>query len=176
MRFQHRLAQRRQAHLAHRAHLGAHPQTQQGHAVRAQVDEIDVGKLRVGQPVQVTGDAFAGITLEGRVASVAAQASAEAGRSGLPSFGVTIEIGGIPSEERERLAVGMSASLAIITYDNPAAFVVPPAALGEGPVVRVRAGGAVREVAVTIGIATPDGVEIRGALNTGDVVLLGGVQ
>ena len=144
--------------------------------VRAQVDEIDVGKLRIGQAVQVTGDAFSGITLEGRVASVAAQASAEAGRTGLPSFGVTIEIGGITAEQRTRLAVGMSASLSIITYDNPNAFVVPPAAVAEGPVVRVRAGGAVREVPVTIGIATPEGVEIRGALQAGDVILLGSAR
>ena len=141
--------------------------------VRAQVDEIDVGKLRIGQPVQVTGDAFSDITLTGRVASVAAQASAEGNsRTGLPSFAVTIEISGITAEQRRRLAVGMSASLAIITYDNPAAFVVPPVAVreaGDGRVVRLRNG---REVPVTIGIAQPEGVEIRGELREGDVVVL----
>lgn len=144
--------------------------------VRAQVDEIDVGKLRVGQAVQVTGDAFAGIVLEGRVASVAAQASAEAGRSGLPSFAVTVEIAGIPPEDRQRLAVGMSANLSIITYDNPQGFVVPPEAVQEGTqgrIVRLRRAGALLEVPVTIGIATPDGVEIRGALQAGDVVMPG---
>ncbi len=142
--------------------------------VRAQVDEIDVGKMRIGQVVQVTGDAFAGITLEGRVASVAAQASPEAGRSGLPSFAVSVEIGGIPPEDRQRLAVGMSANLSIITYDNPQGFVVPPDVVREGAqgrLVRVRRNAMVMEVPVSIGIATPDGVEIRGALQAGDVVL-----
>jgi len=141
--------------------------------VRAQVDEIDVGKLRIGQAVQVTGDAFSDVTLTGRVASVAAQASAEGNsRTGLPSFGVTIEIGGITAEQRRRLAVGMSASLAIITYDNPAGFVVPPVAVreaGEGRIVRLRHG---RDVPVTIGIAQPEGIEIRGELREGDVIVL----
>ena len=141
--------------------------------VRAQVDEIDVGKLRIGQPVQVTGDAFSDVQLTGRVASVAAQASSEGNsRTGLPSFAVTIEIGGITAEQRRRLAVGMSASLSIITYDNPAAFVVPPQAVREaadGRVVRLRNG---RQVPVTIGIAQPEGVEIRGELREGDVVVL----
>lgn len=141
--------------------------------VRAQVDEIDVGKLRIGQPVQVTGDAFSDLILLGRVAAVAAQASAEGNsRSGLPSFAVTIEIGGITPEQRPRLAVGMSANLSIITYHNPEAFVVPPGAVresGEERVVRLRDG---RSVPVTIGIAQPEGVEIRGALREGDVVML----
>ncbi len=142
--------------------------------VRAQVDEIDIGRVRVGQPVTVTGDAFAEFTLRGEVTSVAAQASQEQGRSGLPSFGVTVHIRGVTAEQRTRLAVGMSANLAIITYDNPAAVVLPPDAIrdmGEQRIVRVRAGGQVREVPVTIGVTTPEGVEVRGAINAGDVVL-----
>lgn len=145
--------------------------------VRAMVDEIDVTKLRLDQPVEVTGDAFSELTLRGRVASIAAQASSEGGsRSGLPSFAVTVVIEGITPEQRPRLAVGMSANLSIITHDNPAAIVLPAEAVQEGPAgrfVRLRQGGAVREVPVTIGIATPDGIEVRGALNPGDIVLLG---
>lgn len=142
--------------------------------VRAQVDEIDIGRVRVGQPVTVTGDAFAEFTLRGEVTSVAAQASQEAGRSGLPSFGVTVHISGLSAEQRARLAVGMSASMAIITYDNPTAVVLPPDAIrdnGEQRVVRLRSGGQVREVPVTIGVTTPEGVEVRGAISAGDVVL-----
>lgn len=142
--------------------------------VRAQVDEIDIGRVRVGQPVTVTGDAFADVTLRGEVTSVAAQASQEQGRSGLPSFGVTVHVRGLSAEQRARLAVGMSANMAIITYDNPAAIVLPPDAIrenGDQRVVRVRSGGQVREVPITIGVTTPDGVEVRGAVAAGDVVL-----
>jgi multidrug resistance efflux pump len=142
--------------------------------VRAQVDEIDISRVRVGQRVTVTGDAFSEFALAGEVTSVAAQASSEPGRGGLPSFGVTVHIRGIPPEQRARLAVGMSANLSIVTYDNPEAVVLPPEAVREGPsgrFVRVRQGGAVREVPVSIGIATPEGVEVRGGLSAGDVVL-----
>jgi multidrug resistance efflux pump len=142
--------------------------------VRAQVDEIDISRVRVGQRVSVSGDAFSEFTLTGEVTGVAAQASSEPGRSGLPSFAVTVHIRGVTAEQRARLAVGMSANLSIVTYDNPEAVVLPPEAVregAEGRVVRVRQGGAVREVPVTIGISTPEGVEVRGALSAGDVVL-----
>jgi hypothetical protein len=124
--------------------------------------------------VSVSGDAFSEFTLTGEVTGVAAQASSEPGRSGLPSFAVTVHIRGVTAEQRARLAVGMSANLSIVTYDNPEAVVLPPEAVregAEGRVVRVRQGGAVREVPVTIGISTPEGVEVRGALSAGDVVL-----
>ena len=142
--------------------------------VRAQVDEIDISRVRVGQRVSVTGDAFSEFTLTGEVTSVAAQASSEPGRSGLPSFAVTVHIRGVTPEQRARLAVGMSANLSIITYDNPEAVVLPPDAVREGPqgrFVRVRQGGSVREVPVTVGISAPEGIEVRGALAAGDVVL-----
>ncbi|MBP0443916.1 HlyD family efflux transporter periplasmic adaptor subunit [Roseomonas sp. SSH11] len=145
--------------------------------VRASVDEIDVGKVRVGQPVSVTGDAFPGIELTGRVTSVAAQASGEtSARTGMPVFGVTVAIENIPPEERRRLSVGMSANLSIIAYDNPEAIVLPPDAIrteGEQRVVQLRdALGAVRRVPVRLGISTPGGIEIREGLSPGDTVVL----
>lgn len=66
------------------------------------------------------------------------------------------------------------ANLAIVTYDNPAAVVLPPDAIRENGgrrVVRLRSDGQVREVPVTIGVTTPEGVEVRGAISAGDVVL-----
>ncbi|ONG57908.1 hypothetical protein BKE38_03845 [Pseudoroseomonas deserti] len=144
--------------------------------VRALVDEIDVNKVRVGQAVAVTGDAFGGITLEGRVTAVAAQAGGDGGGRGtMPSFPVTVAIEGISPEQRRQLAVGMSASLSIITYDKPDGYVAPPHYVhldGAGQrVIRLRREGAVREVPVELGISTPEGIELRGALRPGDVAL-----
>ena len=145
--------------------------------VRGQVDEIDVNQVRPGQNVTVTGDAFAGEVLSGRVASVAAQASAEQGGMGrgMPNFAVSILITDLTPEQRARLAVGMSASLSIITHEREDAVVMPPQAVrdeGGARVVRVREGGRVVSRPVTLGISTPDGVEIREGLAPGDVVLL----
>lgn len=146
--------------------------------IRAAVDEIDLARVRPGLPVRVTGDGFEGITLSGRVVAVAGQASQEGGfgRPGLPTFPVTVEVVELTPEQRARLAVGMSANLSIVVYENPAAIVLPPSAirLEEGaPAVRLRdGGGRVRTVPVTLGITTPDGVEVRGGLSPGDVVVM----
>ncbi|MGK7864512.1 HlyD family efflux transporter periplasmic adaptor subunit [Falsiroseomonas sp. E2-1-a4] len=143
--------------------------------VRATVDEIDVNKVRVGQRVTVTGDAFGGLVLEGRVTSVAAQAGSEsASRQGMPSFPVSVAVEGLSPDQRRQLAVGMSASLSIVTYDNPEALVLPPHAVqdqGGTRAVRVRRNGVEAMVPVVLGISTPEGVEIRSGLAAGDVVL-----
>jgi len=146
--------------------------------VRGQVDEIDVNSVRPGQAVTVTGDAFGGEVLTGRVASVAAQASSEQGGGlgrGMPAFAVSVAITDLTEAQRARLAVGMSASLAIITHQRDDAVVLPPQAVRDedgNRVVRVREGARVVSRPVTLGISTPDGVEIRSGVSPGDVVVL----
>ena len=95
-------------------------------SVRAKVDEIDVNKVRVGQPVVITGDALDDMELNGTVTTIAAQASGEsAARSGMAAFAVTVEIRHLTPDQRARVHVGMSASLSIVAYDKPDAIVVP---------------------------------------------------
>ena len=148
----------------------------EGFRVQGLVDEVDVNRIRPGQPVRVTGDGFPGLVLTGQVTAVAAQASAAgSGRPGMPTFGVLVEVRGLSPEQRAQLAVGMSANLRIVTYENAEAIVLPPQAVrqeGAERVVRVRDGAGVRRVPVAIGIALPAGIEVRGALRAGDVVLL----
>lgn len=145
--------------------------------INASVDEIDLVRVRPGLPVRITGDGFEGIELTGRVVAVAGQATLGGGMGrGLPTFAVTIEVTDLTAEQRARLAIGMSANLSIVAYENPQAIVLPPHAIrleGEQRVVRVReALGRVRLAPVTLGITTPDGVEVRGGLSPGDVVIL----
>ncbi|TCH99599.1 HlyD family efflux transporter periplasmic adaptor subunit [Roseococcus sp. SYP-B2431] len=148
-----------------------------GFLVRGQVDEIDVNSVRPGQAVTVTGDAFAGEVLNGRVASVAAQASTDQGGGGrgMPSFAVSIAIAELSEAQRARLAVGMSASLSIITHQREDAVVLPPQAVRDeegARVVRVREGARIVSRPVTLGISTPEGVEIRTGVQPGEVVVL----
>ncbi len=143
--------------------------------VRGSLDEIDVNKVQIGQPVNVTGDALGEEALRGRVTAIAAQASAEGSRSGLPSFPVLVRIDSMTAEQARRIRVGMSANLSIITYEKADAIVVPPVAVhneGGHRQVQVRSGGATRHVPVVLGISTPGGVEIREGLRAGDVVVL----
>lgn len=146
----------------------------ESYAVRAKVDEIDVNKVHVGQAVDVTGDAFDDVTLHGVVVSVAAQSSGEAGdRNGMATFPILVTVSGLAPEQRARIHVGMSASVSIITYDNPKAIVVPPSALrqdGDGRAVVVLRDGLPVTTPVTLGTSTPNGIEVRRGLEVGDVI------
>ena len=148
------------------------------YSIRAKVDEIDINKIHVGQPVEVTGDAFDETAMHGTVLTVAAQAAGEsATRGGMSTFPITVQISGMTAEQRARVHVGMSASVSIITYDNPDAVVIPPSALGEAggkKVVIVQRDGRSVTTPVTLGISTPEGVEVRQGLKAGDLVQIGG--
>jgi PAS domain S-box-containing protein len=146
--------------------------------VKANIDEIDINKVRVGQAVSVTSDSFDGLDLVGKVTSVSAQAGADTtGRSGMPVFPITVAVDTTP-EERKIVHVGMSAALSVITYDNPEAIVLPPAAVrgqGDRATVDVRdpATGQTRPTPVKLGVTAPEGIEIRDGLKPGDVVVAG---
>jgi biotin carboxyl carrier protein len=177
------------ARRAERVEIGAHVTKGQtivsignleSYSVKASIDEIDINKLRVGQPVTVTGEAFEGMTLAGTVTSVAAQAGADpTGAGGMRVFPITIAIAAPSAEERRVVHVGMSATLAIVTYDKPDAIVLPPAAIhlqGNSATVTIRTLGSaeIRTVPVKLGVTTPDGVEIREGVAAGDTVVTGG--
>ena len=146
-------------------------------AVTAKVDEIDVNRVRVGQPVTITGEAFDGEEIAGRIAHVAAQASTREGGGRVAEFDVTVRLSALTEAQRRRVRVGMSTHLSIEVYANAAAIVVPPDAVRgstAAPVVQVRdpATGTVRDVPVAIGETTETGVEIRAGLAPGAVVVL----
>lgn len=89
-------------------------------AVTAQVDEMDVNSLRVGQPVDVTGEAFPDSPLPGRVAWVAQQATAGDGvASAGASFAVRVALPPLSDAQKQRIRIGMSATLTIRTAAGP---------------------------------------------------------
>jgi len=142
--------------------------------VRAKIDEVDINKIRVGQSVRVSGDAFADMPMTGHVETVSSQAASQGGGGqGLPSFDVVVKIDSLAVEQRERVRVGMSADLSIVTYESPQAIVVPASALRrgpEGPYVQVPAGdgGPPRDLPVRTGITTMSGVEVVSGLAPGE--------
>ena len=140
-------------------------------------DEADITRLRVGQSVTVTGNAFRGLTLRGEVSHVSSQADPKS--RGTPKFDVAVTLDPVTPEEAARLRAGMSAKIRIVTYSNPKALLVPIGA------VRSRAGthrlrvvdpdtGEAKERAVEIGPTTRDSVEIRAGLKAGETILTPG--
>ena len=146
-------------------------------AADVQVDEADVVKLRAGQEVTVTGNAFRGLRLSGAVTHVSSQADPKS--RGIPKFDVTVTLDPVGPEEAARLRSGMSARLRIVTYDNPTALTVPIDAVeSRGGRHRVKvvdpATGEIADQTVEIGPTTRDSVEIRAGLEPGDIILARG--
>lgn len=140
-------------------------------------DEIDVIKLRPGQKVTVTGNAFPGVRLPAVVRSVAAEADPKKTRKAV--FPVSILLDEIDPAVQAGIRPGMSAKMRIVTYRNPKALMVPLDA------VRRRGGrnwlrvidpgtGEAREREVEIGPTTRRRVEIASGLKAGETVVLPG--
>ena len=104
-------------------------------SVAAVVEEVEVTKLRVGQPVRVTGDAFPGIELAGELVEVASHASSSAPGASA-RFPVRARLGTPAPDERRALRIGMSVDLHILVRDDPAVLTVSLAAVersGDAP-------------------------------------------
>ncbi|SFW16238.1 Biotin-lipoyl like [Pseudomonas sp. NFACC19-2] len=138
----------------------------EGLKVIARVAELDVNQLQEGQPVEVTGDGFEGQQLHGSLKVVGGQALTSTS-SGSAQFEVVVVIPALDEAQMHRVRLGMSAKLSILTYHNPAALVVPSAAMR-------RAGGKwlldyrstpqhpVSVVEIEAGRSMPEGLEVFG--------------
>lgn len=135
--------------------------------VVARVEESDVHQLRAGLPVEITGDGFGGMVLHGQIESVGVQGVDAQATSGGAFYEVIASIQGIASEQLQRLRLGMSARLQIVTYHRDRGLVVPLEALSSDshgqsivtyrPTLSERA----NQVVVKTGRAMPGGIEVE---------------
>jgi HlyD family secretion protein len=135
--------------------------------VVAKVDESDINQLREGLPVDITGDGFGGILLNGRVLSVGSQVQQAEFQGSGASYELAVSLPTLTAEQQQRIRLGMSARLSIITYQNPQAIVVPFAAINEHDgqqfvSYRRTPENPARRVDVSVGQATSEGVEVFG--------------
>jgi RND family efflux transporter MFP subunit len=136
--------------------------------VQAFVDEHDIGKVRVGQPVSLRVDAFAGEALEGRVRTIYPKAQLV---NNVVNYIVIIDIDSRPGLV---LRPEMTAHVNFILERKADVVAIPPAALlresGRTFVV-VPAGREWARREVDTGLATVTATEIRSGLTAGDLVL-----
>jgi len=106
--------------------------------VEAGIDEIDIGRIEVGQRASVRAEAFSERVYEGQVVRIAPEARVE---QNVTLFDVVVEV-----ENRDgALKSGMNASVEIVLVDEPDALTIPVAALqgtdgaGEAPSAAGRA-------------------------------------
>lgn len=148
-----------------------------GFSVAAEVDEMEVLKLKKGQEAIITGDAFSGITLKGTVSHVSSQASKSDASKKTPVYGIIVSVEKSPPEAREKLLLGMSCKVQITTMDRPNTIMVPIRAVsieGQGDYVMMKdkKTNEIKKIKVETGITTLDSVEIIKGLTKGDEILL----
>ncbi len=129
----------------------------------AKVSELDINQLHPGQTVEVLGDGFDGERLTGSVSVVSGLAIA-GDSQGSAQFAVTLSIPKLTPQQVQRVRLGMSARLSIVTYNNAQAIVVPSQAIQPDMTVEYRPAmdRPVERVKVTTGQSTPQGVEVFG--------------
>lgn len=138
-------------------------------SVIAQVNEVDIPKVKTGQNATVTLDAFPNETFVGQVESVDSVGTTT---SGVVTYNVYINLVSPPMD----IKPGMTASVAIQTARHDNVITVPTAAIQTAngtSYVRVLKNGQVSEVQVTTGIADDTNTEIISGISEGDVVITG---
>jgi HlyD family secretion protein len=94
--------------------------------IEAGIDEIDVGKIRIGQIAQVIADAYPQKVFRGKIIRIAPEAKVE---QNVTLFDVIIQV----ENQEGLLKSGMNASVEIITLDEKDVLLVPSVALQETP-------------------------------------------
>jgi len=134
----------------------------------AEIDEIDVAHVKVGQKVEVRFDAFPGERFAGILTRLFPAASSQRG--------TTVYTAIVEFDRRDvEVRLGMGANLRILTIEKQGVLLVPNRALtsvGTRKAVRVVAPGEPRDVIVEIGVSDGNETEIISGVNEGDQVLL----
>lgn len=142
-----------------------------GVTVSTKVDEVDVRKLSLGQPVRARGDAFPGVTLDGVVSHISAQAVSSSGGQGA-TFDVRVTFSEVEEKVLDLIRVGMSADLEVVVYEKDDAIMVPISLVRmvrETPMIRlVESDNSIIEKEVETGMTNVRSVEIVSGVNPGD--------
>ena len=132
--------------------------------------EVDLPKIKVGQPVQLTLDALPNLTLNGTVTQVSPAGTIT---QGVVNYPVTISIDNPP----DSVKAGMTASLNVITQQKDNVLMVPNRAIrtvGRQKIVTVLFEGQQIQVPVSTGMNNDTMTEVTSGLKEGDVVLISG--
>ncbi|WP_416667785.1 efflux RND transporter periplasmic adaptor subunit [Egbenema bharatensis] len=139
----------------------------EGLEILAEVPEVDIQQLRVGQPVEVIADAFPDRRFEGRVRLVAPEAIV---RQNVTSFQVRVEL----LTGQEQLLSGMNVDVVFLGEEVQNAMVVPTVAIvtreGETGVLVPDAENNPEFRPVTLGTAVGNQTQVIEGLEPGEQV------
>jgi RND family efflux transporter MFP subunit len=138
--------------------------------VAAHVSADYLSRVRVGQPVSVTSDAYPDRSFRGDVLAVAPAVD--------PATNAALVRIGVRSSER-LLKVGMFAQARIELQKKAGVLTVPPSAVSkgeEGAAVYVVSGDEAKRTPVKLGLETPEAVEILSGVSEGQTVLISAIH
>lgn len=138
--------------------------------VRANVDQVDLGRVRPGAKVHVTSNAFPGRSWSGTVSEVAPHVVVKESRSVSESLAVL-------EPPTDGLVPGMTVDVEIVVADAPAALQVPADAVvtrGAESIVYRLDGSRVRATPIKVGLSSVTATEVLEGLSVGDSVVVGG--
>lgn len=142
-----------------------------GFAIKSAIDEVSVEKIHIGQPVRVTGEAFANTVMHGEIKSISSQAKKI---RDIPHFNVEVAIPQHALTKVTGVRLGMSADLEVIIYQNETALMAPIDAVHIENQSRwiwlQNSNGERKRVAIKTGVTTLDEVEVLDGLNAGDII------
>lgn len=133
------------------------------------VDESDIGQVRIGQKVKLTLDAYPDEEFEGEVGKIAFAAITTKG--GGTAFPVDILL---PENEKEKFKIGMNGDAEMIIAQEKEVLTVPTETIKEKNgkrYVEVIEGRSIKEVEVETGIESENEIQIIKGLVEGQVVI-----
>ncbi|MCX6793882.1 MAG: HlyD family efflux transporter periplasmic adaptor subunit, partial [Candidatus Gottesmanbacteria bacterium] len=136
----------------------------------ANIDEVDIGSLSLGQTASVALDAFPDATFSAKVSYISYISETSAG-------GATVFPVKIAFDEPQKIRIGLNGDVTIQTTSVPDAAVVPIEAIREqdsGKFVYKKTGTSYTLVPVTTGEQNDTEVVITGGISAGDVVVIKG--
>lgn len=137
--------------------------------VEANISEINIENINIGNPVKITFDAFPEETFVGQISQID---PAETVIDGVVNFKTKI----IVLNSSPKLKSGLTANLEIETLRKDTVLISPKSAIieeGGQTFVNKLTGGKIEKTLVVVGIKSRDGsVEILSGLNEGDAVII----
>jgi HlyD family secretion protein len=154
-----------------------------------QVDEVDIGKIHVGQPAEITSDSLIGLTLRGSVQSIAPTITS-LGATRVSLVELRIDTAAIPNRSSVTLRSGASCTARITTSIKQDALLIPLSGfLTEENVTSVfllaptgrksPAGLDIYQVSrrdVTLGASDVNNVEVSAGLAVDDTIVAGNLK
>ena len=136
--------------------------------VSAPMDEVDVGKVRAGQPARVTFDAYPGRSFPGRVTRVAPYVHDAQEQNRI--FEIEAELDDVAV--CAGAAAGTSADVEVILAGKDGVLRIPSSALLEGDRVLVAREGVLEARSVKLGLKNWQFAEVRQGLSPGRRVVV----